>query len=91
MTDNSIDLTNLLTLTATAVTDTLSAARVDSDCMGFAVVVWKIGKPEKCSSVFGSGSPAAHSESSVALAAASKKSLGPPTRVIPHTTSGRSN
>lgn len=90
MTDKQNSLRNLLTMSASAVSDVLTAARVDGQRFAFAVVFWEIGRPELSSSVFGSGSTAAAAEAPAALAAAGKKAKGPPT-LVTHHTSGRAN
>jgi hypothetical protein len=78
------ELADILTVAASVVGDTLSASGLDSETFAFTLVLWPIGKPQRCSTITGSGHPDGQGEASRALAAASEKSMGVPTMIRQH-------
>lgn len=77
-------MSEILTLAAGSIGDTLAAAGLDSGAYAFTLVIWPIGRPANCSTISGSGHPNGQSESTHALATASEKAKGEPYMIRIH-------
>jgi len=76
--------TILLTSAAHEIGDLLAAAGIESSEYSFAIVLWPVGEPEQCSSIFGCFDKEAAEEVPVALAAAFTRMKRPPRLVLVH-------
>lgn len=85
MTDASEFLSKVLIATARNVADCLAFFGLKSEESAFAVLIWPVGKPERVSSIAGSGDVNTQYELAAACLAASEKAKGQPAQVVTHT------